>query len=94
MIALRLALAASRLARAAASSSDPQTRLEHHRQHRIAKELQIRCKVEEGDLDPVAAGLLEPNQLVNHVLRAANDLDITAKGAMRIAMRLPGNGVA
>ena len=90
----RLALAASGLAYAAASYSDPQTRLKHHWQHRIAKELQIRCEVEEGDLDPVAAGLLEPNQLLDHMFRAPDDLDIAAKGTMRIAMRLPGNGVA
>ena len=72
---------------------DPQACLKHHRQHRLTEELQIRRKIEEGDLDPVTPGVLEPSQFVNHVLGAADDLDVAAEGTMRIAMRLPGNGV-
>ncbi len=76
------------------SLSDPQTGLEHHRQHGLAEEFKIGCKVEERDLDPVAAGPLEPHQLVDDLLGAADDLDIAAEGAMRVTMRLPGNRIA
>ena len=41
----------------------PQARLAHQRHHGFAEELKIRCKIEEGDLDAVATGPLELNQL-------------------------------
>ena len=66
-----------------------QTCLFHQRQHRMTEELEIRCEVEKGDLYPVAACPLETNQLVHNMLRAADDLDVAAKGAMLVAMRLP-----
>jgi len=72
----------------------PQTRLVHQRQHRFAEELEVRCEVEERDLNPVAAGSLEPEQLVNHMLGAADDLDVATKRAVLVAMSLPCNCVA
>ena len=54
----------------------------------MAKKLEIRCEVEEGDLYPVAARALETNKLVDDVLGAADDLDIAAEGAVRLAMSL------
>ena len=66
----------------------------HQRQHRFAEELEIRREVEERDLDPVAPGPLEPDQLVDHVLGAADDLDVAAERAVLVAVRLPGDRVA
>ena len=54
----------------------------------------IRREVEERDLYPVAAGLLEPDQLVNDVFGAADDLDVAAQRPVLIAMSLPGDRVA
>ena len=71
-----------------------QIRLFHQRQHRVPEKLEIRCEVEEGDLYPVAARALETNQLVHDVLGAADDLDVAPKGAVLVAMRLPGDRVA
>ena len=73
---------------------NPQTRLVHQRHHSFAEELKIRREIEECDLDPVAAGALELSQFVNHVLRAADDLNIAAECAVRVSVGLPGNGVA
>ena len=72
----------------------PQARLAHQRHHGFAEELKIRCEIEEGDLDPVATGPLELNQLVNHVLRAADDLNIAAECAVCVSVCLPRHGIA
>jgi hypothetical protein len=60
----------------------------------LAEELKVGCNVVESDLYPVAAGPLEPNQLVNHVLEATDDLDVATKRAVLVAMSLPCNRVA
>src|SRR5207302_9249948 len=71
-----------------------QTRLFHQRQHRVPEKLEIRCEVEEGDLYPVATRPLQTNQLFHNALGAADDLDVAPKGAVFVAMRLPGDRVA
>src|ERR1700739_567201 len=71
-----------------------QSRLFHQRKYFVTEELEIRCEVEEGDLYPVATRALETNQLVHDVRGAADDLDIAAEGAVRLAMSLPGDRVA
>jgi hypothetical protein len=43
---------------------------------------------------PSAARPREPDQLVDHVFGAAYDLDVAAKGAMLVAVRLPGDRVS
>src|SRR5579864_9212976 len=70
--------------------SYPQPCLVHQGQDRLAEELDIRREVEERDLYPIAAGPLEPDQLVDHVFRAADDLDVAAQRSVLVAVRLPG----
>ena len=60
----------------------------------MPKNSRIWLEIEERDLYAIAAGALEPDQLVNDVFGAADNLDVAAEGAVFIAMRLPGDRVA
>ena len=60
--------------------------LVHQGQDRFAEEFEIWRKVEERDLYSVAAGSLEPDQLVNDEFGTADDLDVAAEGAVLVAM--------
>ena len=73
---------------------EAKTCLAHQRQHRFAKKLEIGREIKEGHLNTVTASLFEPQQLVDHMLRAADDLNIAAERAVLVAMRLPGECVA
>src|SRR5262245_27159902 len=57
---------------------DTKARLMHQRQHGFAEELKIGCEIEKGDLDAVATGALKVNQLADHTLRTADDLNVAA----------------
>ena len=65
----------------------------HQRQHGFAEEFKIGREVEESDLDPVATCALQTDELVQNSFRAADDLNVAAKCAVRVAMRFPSNRV-
>ena len=66
----------------------------HKRQYGFTEEFKIRREIEKGDLDPVTANTFEADQLIDDGLRAANDLNVAAQRTVRVAMSLPGDGIA
>ena len=73
--------------------SYPQACLIHQRQHGFTEEFKIGREIEEGDLNSIAPSTLEADQLVDHGLRAANNLNIAAECTVRVPVRFPSNCV-